>query len=213
MTNTPHIAPPAFPPIVLASTSVYRRGLLSRLGLAFETQSPTTDERPLAGETPRALVYRLAKAKARSIAAAMAPTMTPDHPAALIIGSDQVAVLDDTILGKPGDLAATIEQLSRAAGRRVTFLTGVCVLNTETGKADVDVVAFSVLFRKLTGRQIRNYAERERPFDCAGGFKSESLGVALFERMEGEDPTALVGLPLIRLTDMLARQGVDVLGG
>jgi len=192
------------PRIVLASTSVYRRELLSRLGVGFEVESPSTDESHLVGESPTQLVYRLAEAKARSIA--------PHHPDALIIGSDQVAVLNDTILGKPGNLTANIQQLSAAAGRRVTFLTGLCLLNTETDGADVDVVPFSVLFRKLTPQQISNYVTREKPFDCAGGFKSESLGVVLFERMEGEDPTALVGLPLIRLVTMLARQGMDVLG-
>ncbi|MBT8420854.1 MAG: septum formation inhibitor Maf, partial [Gammaproteobacteria bacterium] len=191
--------------IILASTSIYRHDLLSRLGFAFDTQSPTTDEQPLAEEPPEALVYRLAEAKARSIAA--------HYPNALIIGSDQVAVLDGDILGKPGDLATNIRQLSNATGRRVTFLTGVCLLNTKTNQADVGVIPFSVVFRKLTLSQISNYVDREKPFDCAGGFKSESLGIALFERMEGEDPTALVGLPLISLVSMLERQGVDVLGG
>nr|VFJ43072.1 MAG: septum formation protein [Candidatus Kentron sp. DK] len=195
--------------IVLASTSRYRRELLSRLGLAFQVASPTTDETPLAGESPRALVLRLAEAKAESVAGAMAR----DCPAALIIGSDQVAVLDNKILGKPGNREATIRQLTLASGQRVTFLTGLCLLDTETYQAEVDVVPFQVVFRKLDPSQIANYVARERPFDCAGGFKSESLGIALFSRMEGDDPTALVGLPLIRLVDMLGRRGVDVLAG
>jgi len=191
--------------IILASTSVYRRDLLSRLDIPFETKPPVTDEQPLVGESPRQLVYRLAKAKATSIQA--------DYPDALIIGSDQVAVLDSDILGKPGNRATNIRQLSRAMGRRVTFLTGVCLLNTRTGQSETDVIPFSVLFRKLTSAQIESYVDREEPFNCAVGFKSERLGIALFERMEGEDPTALVGLPLIRLVSMLERQGVDVLSG
>nr|VFJ94260.1 MAG: MAF protein [Candidatus Kentron sp. H]VFJ94835.1 MAG: MAF protein [Candidatus Kentron sp. H]VFK01917.1 MAG: MAF protein [Candidatus Kentron sp. H] len=191
------------PPIVLASTSVYRRELLARLRLDFETASPDIDESPLAGEAPEPLVRRLAQAKARAVA--------PRHPQALIIGSDQVAVLDGRILGKPGTVSANIRQLSDAAGRRVTFLTGLCLLNTGTDEVEVAVEPFAVVFRELTPEQIRHYVARERPLDCAGGFKSESLGIALFRRMEGEDPTALVGLPLIRLVEMLARQGVDVL--
>nr|VFJ55144.1 MAG: MAF protein [Candidatus Kentron sp. FW]VFJ66234.1 MAG: MAF protein [Candidatus Kentron sp. FW] len=192
------------PSIVLASTSRYRRDLLSRLGFPFETASPNTDERPLAGESPWQLVSRLAEAKARAVAS--------DYPDTLIIGSDQVAVLDGDILGKPGNSEANIHQLSRAAGRQVTFLTGLCLLDSDTGQAEVDVVPFSVVFRKLTPARIQNYVRREKPFDCAGGFKSEHLGIALFQRMEGEDPTALVGLPLIRLVSMLGRQGFDVLG-
>nr|VFJ94512.1 MAG: MAF protein [Candidatus Kentron sp. LFY] len=190
--------------IILASTSVYRRDLLCRLNIPFETESPTTDEHPLPGESPGRLVRRLSEAKAGSIQL--------HHPDALIIGSDQVAVLDGDVLGKPGNRAANIGQLCRAAGRRVTFLTGLCLLNTRTHRAESDVIPFSVVFRGLTRAQIENYVDRERPFDCAGGFKSEHLGVALFQRMEGDDPTALVGLPLIRLVTMLQGQGVDVLG-
>lgn len=190
-------------PTILASSSTYRRELLSRLDFTFEAESPTTEETPLAEESPHDLVHRLARAKAESIA--------PRHPNSLIIGSDQVAVLDGHILGKPGNRAINIQQLSNASGKRVVFLTGLCLLNTETHRAETDVVPFVVVFRKLTPAQISNYVEREKPFDCAGGFKSESLGIALFERMEGDDPTALVGLPLIRLIDMLKRQGVDVL--
>jgi len=165
--------------IVLASTSRYRRELLSRLGLAFEVASPTTDETPLTEESPRALVSRLARAKADSVAGAMASK----YPDALIIGSDQVAVLDEKILGKPGNQAANVRQLSDASGRRVTFLTGLCLLDTGSDQAQVDVVSFQVVFRELTPTQIAGYVARERPFDCAGGFKSESLGVALFSRM------------------------------
>nr|VFK79875.1 MAG: MAF protein [Candidatus Kentron sp. SD] len=191
------------PRIVLASTSAYRRELLSRLGMPFETQSPATDEHPLPGESPEQLARRLSRAKAESIA--------PDYPDALIIGSDQVAVLDGDILGKPGNQATNIQQLSRASGKKVTFLAGLCLLNTRTRQADIDVVPFSVVFRALDPTRIENYVRREKAFDCAGGFKSEQLGIALFERMEGEDPTALVGLPLIRLVTMLQRQGVDPL--
>nr|VFK11567.1 MAG: MAF protein [Candidatus Kentron sp. LPFa]VFK28510.1 MAG: MAF protein [Candidatus Kentron sp. LPFa] len=193
------------PRIILASTSVYRRDLLSRLDIPFEIQSPTTDERPLPGESPEQLARRLSEAKAESIQS--------DYPNALIIGSDQVAVLDGQIMGKPGNREANIRQLSRAAGRQVTFLTGLCLLNTHACQAETDIVPFSVAFRRLTLEQIENYVHRERSFDCAGGFKSERLGIALFERMEGEDPTALMGLPLIRLVTMLQRQGVGILGG
>nr|VFK31144.1 MAG: MAF protein [Candidatus Kentron sp. MB]VFK34639.1 MAG: MAF protein [Candidatus Kentron sp. MB]VFK76838.1 MAG: MAF protein [Candidatus Kentron sp. MB] len=192
------------PRIILASTSRYRRELLSRLHIPFETRSPTTDEQPLPREQPAALVRRLSEAKAAS--------MGPDAPNSLIIGSDQVAVLDGDILGKPGNRAATIRQLSRAAGRQVTFLTGISLFNTHTNRFETDIAPFSVWFRDLTAGQIEHYVDREQPFDCAGGFKSEHLGIALFARMEGDDPTALVGLPLIRLVAMLQRQGVDVLG-
>nr|VFK57201.1 MAG: MAF protein [Candidatus Kentron sp. TUN]VFK65122.1 MAG: MAF protein [Candidatus Kentron sp. TUN]VFK65194.1 MAG: MAF protein [Candidatus Kentron sp. TUN] len=192
------------PHIILASTSVYRRDLLSRLGIMFDIKSPIADEHPLTGESPTELVYRLSEAKAESIQSY--------YPDALIIGSDQVAVLDGDVLGKPGNFTANIQQLSRAAGRQVTFLTGLCLLNTRTGQSETDVIPFSVVFRRLTATQISDYVRREKPFDCAGGFKSERLGIALFERMEGEDPTALVGLPLIRLVTMLQRQGVDILG-
>lgn len=189
--------------LVLASTSPYRRELLTRLGLEFETAAPNTDETRLPGETPKQLVRRLAEAKARAVA--------KDFPAARIIGSDQVAVLGDRILGKPGDHATAVQQLSAACGRRVTFLTGLCVYNSSSDQCQVDVVPYTVEFRALNAVQIENYLRREQPYNCAGSFKSEGLGISLFRRMEGEDPNALIGLPLIRLIDMLTVEGVNVL--
>lgn len=193
----------AHPPIVLASTSPYRRELLARLGLPFATAAPDADESRLPGEDPRDLVLRLAEAKARAVA--------PAHPGALVIGSDQVACIDGEVLGKPGDRERAITQLTRAAGREVVFLTGLCLLDARFGRAETLCEPFRVCFRPLSAEQIAAYVDRERPFNCAGSFKSEGLGIALFERLDGDDPNALVGLPLIRLIGMLARAGVDVL--
>ncbi|MCF6338411.1 MAG: Maf-like protein [Gammaproteobacteria bacterium] len=189
--------------LVLASTSPFRRALLKRLGLAFETVAPDIDETPLENETPNALVARLSEAKARAVA-------TPFSDA-LIIGSDQVAVLDDQILGKPDNHENAIQQLQAASGRRVNFLTGLCLLNSRTGSCHVTVVPFSVVFRPLSETQIEQYLLREKPYQCAGSFKSEGLGISLFEKMEGDDPNALIGLPLIELTTLLATEGMDVL--
>jgi len=189
--------------LVLASTSIYRKELLGRLGLPFVTVAPDVDESPLAQEAPQQLVRRLAEWKARAVAA--------QHPDALIIGSDQVAVVDGRILGKPGDHAHAAAQLRMSAGRRLEFLTGLCLLNVANGHAQVDVVTFGVVFRALTERQIDNYLRHEQPYHCAGSFKSEALGIALCERFEGEDPTALIGLPLIRLVRMLEREGLNVI--
>lgn len=189
--------------LVLASTSPYRKTLLERLGLDFETAAPQTDETTLDGETPEALVIRLAEAKARAVA--------PHYPDALIIGSDQVAVLDGKILGKPGNHEAATQQLRHASGREVSFLTGLCLLNTRTQQAQVRLVPFSVVFRALSESQIQYYLHQEKPYDCAGSFKSEGLGISLFERLQGEDPNALIGLPLIELIRLLAVEGVDVL--
>lgn len=189
--------------LVLASTSPFRRQLLEKLGLAFETASPDTDETRLPDEPPEALVVRLAEAKARAVAS--------DYPAALIIGSDQVACLDGQVLGKPGDFDRAFAQLRQASGRAVTFHTGLCLLNSATGQAQYCREPFQVHFRDLSDRQIENYLHRERPFNCAGSFKSEALGIALFERLEGDDPNSLIGLPLIRLIAMLEQEGVAVI--
>jgi MAF protein len=191
------------PTIVLASTSPFRRILLQRLGLRFATAAPGTDEGRRPNEPPGELVARLAEAKARAVAA--------DHPRALIIGSDQVACIDGEILGKPGDRKRAIVQLSRAAGRAVVFYTGLCLLNGATGRTQIHCETFRVHFRPLSRGQIEGYLDQEHPYDCAGSFKSEGLGIALFERLEGDDPNALVGLPLIRLVAMLAAEGVDPL--
>ncbi len=177
--------------------------LLERLGLPFETFAPNLDESRLPGESPRSLVLRLAEAKARSAA--------ERHPEALIIGSDQVACIDDQVLGKPGDREHAREQLRQASGRRVDFHTGLCLYDSGRDWAQVDCIPFEVRFRRLSPAQIDAYIERERPFACAGGFKSEGLGIALFERLRGDDPNALVGLPLIRLVSMLEAAGRPVL--
>lgn len=189
--------------LVLASTSRYRRELLARLGLPFTTCAPDCDETPLPGEAPAVLVERLARAKAASVAAR--------EPHALVIGSDQVAVLDGAILGKPGDHARAVAQLAAAAGRRVEFLTGLCLHDGVSGRVQCDVVPYAVEFRALTATQIEAYLRHEQPYDCAGSFKSEGLGIALFERLDGDDPNALIGLPLIRLVRMLEAAGATVL--
>ena len=188
-------------PIILASTSPFRRELLGRLNLPFETATPDVDESRRENETAEALVRRLSESKARAIGAS--------HPG-LIIGSDQVASVDGEILGKPGTHQQAMEQLHRLSGRSVVFLTGLCLLNSVTDELQLDVIPFRVQFRELQDAQIERYLQHDQPYNCAGSFKSEGLGITLFERMEGDDPTALIGLPLIRLTAMLARAGVTL---
>lgn len=190
------------PRVVLASGSMHRRALLERLLEQFRIDAPDIDETPGVGETADRYVTRLAEAKARAVA--------PDHPQSLIIGSDQACVLKEEILGKPGGHAQAVAQLRNASGRIVTFLTGLCLLNTDTGSCQVDVVPFRVRFRRLSDEAIERYLAREPAYDAAGSFHSEGLGIALFERLEGADPTALVGLPLIRLVGMLAEEGVEL---
>ncbi|WP_374276554.1 Maf family nucleotide pyrophosphatase [Azonexus sp.] len=189
--------------LILASTSPYRRELLGRLGLPFEIANPRVDETPLPGEAPESLALRLAEAKARAVAA--------DHPDALIIGSDQVATVDGEIYGKPGSHDNAVAQLRTLSGRTVNFFTALCVLDARSGEADVRGVPTLVGFRELTDDEIENYLRREPAYNCAGSAKSEGLGVALLSSMRGDDPTALVGLPLIALCDMLRRHGVAVL--
>ena len=191
------------PDIVLASSSSYRQALLRRLGLPFTSASPDIDETPLPGESPRELTCRLAIAKAQALA--------PHFPRHLIVGSDQVACIDDRILGKPGSAANACEQLRLTSGRMVEFCTGLCLLDSTSHTFQAIVEPFRVHFRTLTETQIANYVQREMPLDCAGSFKSEGLGIALFERLEGDDPNALIGLPLIRLVQMLEKAGVTVL--
>lgn len=192
-------------PLILASTSRYRAELLARLGLPFESAAPDVDETPLPGEPADKLVARLSLAKARAVAARA-------DKGSLVIGSDQVAVLDGTILGKPGTEANAKDQLARLSGRTVRFLTGLCLFNTATGTHQVRVVETPVRFRKLSAAAIADYVQREQPLDCAGSFKSEGLGIALFETIGGTDPNALIGLPLIELCTLLADQGVAILG-
>ncbi len=189
--------------IVLASTSPFRKTILEKLGIEFETASPDADESPLPDEIPEQLVARLSEAKARSLA--------DTYPDALIIGSDQVAVIDGKIIGKPGTHEKAVEQLKRASGKRVSFLTGLCVYNTKSKRSQVDVVPFNVVFRELPDKQIENYLQKEKPYNCAGSFKSEALGITLFEKLEGDDPNTLMGLPLIRLIRMLESEGYPVL--
>jgi len=189
--------------LVLASTSPFRRELLERLGLPFHTAAPAVDEQRLPDEDAVALVTRLAHAKAQAVASTW--------PEALIIGSDQVALNGDEILGKPGDHATAVRQLQAASGRAITFHTGLCLLNAATGHSQVIDAPYRVWFRDLSDSQIEHYLQREQPYNCAGSFKSEGLGIALFDQLEGEDPNALIGLPLIRLIRMLEAEGVAVL--
>ena len=186
--------------IVLGSPSPFRREILAKLGLPFETAAPEVDETALAGEQPEALVRRLAEAKARAVG--------NGHPRALIIGSDQVACVDGEILGKPEDHQQAIRQLTKTAGKTVTFYTGLCLLNTLDNRAQVTCEPFRVHFRALDTDQIARYLEKEQPYNCAGSFKSEGLGITLFSRLEGDDPNSLIGLPLIRLVEMLGNEGI-----
>lgn len=202
MTQSP--SPPHAPrPLVLGSTSVYRKELLSRLGLSFEVVSPQVDETPLAGESPRDLALRLALAKARAVA--------HTHPEALVIGSDQVADLGGVPLGKPGTHERAVAQLTRMSGQTVVFQTAVAVVCQASGYAAVELAPVSVKFRQLSAQDIENYLQREQPYDCAGSAKSEGLGIALLERIDSDDPTALIGLPLIRTCHLLRSAGLDAL--
>lgn len=189
--------------LILASSSVYRRTLLERFGLPFECVSPALDEAPMPGETPLATALRLAAAKAQTVAASQRN--------ALIIGSDQVADLNGTPLGKPGNHANAVRQLQAMRGQRVVFHTALCVLDAASGRQQLETVPATVYFRELSDVQIENYLTREPAYDCAGSAKIESLGVALVSKIESDDPTALIGLPLMALTTMLAREGLAVL--
>lgn len=185
------------PSLVLASTSPYRAELLRRLGCDFEAIAPEVDETPHAGESPAALVQRLAQRKAGNVA--------ERHPESVVIGSDQVATFDGKIIGKPGTPEVAIAQLRRASGRDVTFLTAVSVQQDGQICANLDVTR--VAFRRLADDEIERYVKRERPLNCAGSFKAEGLGISLFERIEATDPTGLIGLPLIWLSDALRAFG------
>ena len=189
--------------LVLASTSPFRRQLLDRLQLAYETDAPDVDESPLPHEDIDQMVIRLAIAKARAVAVR--------HPQALIIGSDQSAEIDGDKLSKPGGYDNAYRQLKRASGKRVVFHTGLCLLNSASNDIQSACVPYTVVFRTLSDAQIDAYLNREQPWNCAGSFKSEALGIALFERFEGEDPNALIGLPLIKLVAMLEQAGMPVL--
>lgn len=190
-------------PLLLASTSPFRQSLLEKLHYPFETASPDIDESAQPGESAEQLVKRLAQAKAEACAA--------NHADALIIGSDQVCVIDGQILGKPHTVENAVRQLQAASGQTVTFYTGLCLHNARTGASEVICEPFHVHFRQLAEAEIRNYVALEQPLNCAGSFKSEGLGIALFDRLEGRDPNTLVGLPLIALREMLAREGIAIL--
>ena len=191
--------------LILASTSPYRKQLLARLQIPFATVAPGSDESPLPDEPATALVERLALAKALAVAR--------EYPDSLIIGSDQVATLNGHIFGKPGNYDAANAQLSQCSGNEVVFYTAIALLGLSSGLSEVIVQPFTVKFRELTELDISTYLHREQPYDCAGSFKCEGLGIALFESLNGSDPTSLEGLPLIALTIMLANAGYPVLTG
>ena len=188
--------------LVLASTSAYRKMLLERLHVPFDTDRPETDEAPLPGEAPAATAERLAAEKARAVAARW--------PDALIIGSDQVAYLGSEVFGKPGTEARAVAQLQRMRGQTVVFHTALALLNTRTGHLQVEGIPTQVRFRNLSDDEIRRYVAKEQPLDCAGSAKSEGLGITLLDAMPGEDPTALIGLPLIALSRMLRAEGLEL---
>lgn len=190
-------------PIVLASTSIYRSQLLSTLQLPFQTDAPNVDETPLPGESARQTSWRLARLKAHAVAAR--------HSDALIIGSDQVALLQGTQLGKPLTHDNAVRQLRSMRGNTVEFFTALSLLNARTGDIQTEVVETRVTFRQLSDQQIEDYLLKEQPYHCAGSAKSEGLGIALIQRIEGDDPNALIGLPLISLIGMLEKQGVKVI--
>ncbi|MGI2260757.1 Maf family protein [Shewanella sp. GXUN23E] len=189
--------------IVLASTSPFRQSLLAKLGLPFITSSPATDETPLAQESAQQLVLRLAKAKALAVA---------DIHQGIIIGSDQVAVVDGQIIGKPHSREGAIAQLSAQSGKTITFYTGLAVYHTESSTMLADIEPFHVTFRDLNLAEITAYVDAEQPWYCAGSFKSEGLGICLFDRLEGRDPNTLVGLPLILLCQYLRQLGIKIPG-
>ncbi|NDJ58157.1 septum formation inhibitor Maf [Enterobacteriaceae bacterium 4M9] len=186
-------------PLVLASTSPFRQSLLKKLGLPFIVAAPEVDETPLPGESARRLVMRLATAKAQALA--------QRYPAHLIIGSDQVCVLNGQITGKPHTEDNAVAQLMQARGNIISFYTGLALYNSYNGELQTECEPFDVHFRHLTEQEIRHYVQTEKPLQCAGSFKSEGLGIALFERLDGRDPNTLVGLPLIALCGMLRNEG------
>ena len=190
------------PRIVLASTSPYRRDLLERLRLPFEAKASSVDETPLPGETAREIALRLAQAKARAVA--------PSSPGALVIGCDQVAALAGSCLGKPGNHANAVAQLKAMRGKIVLFHTALALFNTESAAMQTAEVPTAVHFRRYSDSEIEHYLELEQPYDCAGSAKIEGLGIVLVERVTGDDPSALIGLPLMQLAAMLRREGISV---
>ena len=189
--------------LILASSSPYRRELLERLKIPFEVIAPEVDETPHPDETPKKLVERLAIEKAQKIAGKVRGT--------LVIGSDQAAVYNGSIAGKPHSHDKAVEQLRSASGRTVTLYTGLALINADTQRVQCEVVPYRVTFRRLTEEQIESYLRKEQPYSCAGSVKSEGLGIALLERFEGDDPNTLIGLPLIRLVRMLENEGIKII--
>jgi septum formation protein len=190
-------------PVILASSSPFRKSLLERLQLSFECYSPEIDESLQPEESASTYVCRLAASKAQAVA--------DKFPDAVVIGSDQCALLDDQILGKPGTHENALTQLKAAQGKTVVFHTGICVLHQASGFTEIEDILFQVKFRQLSDVQLERYLLVEQPYQCAGAFKSEGYGVCLFNQMQGDDPTALIGLPLIRLTSMLEKAGIEVI--
>lgn len=188
--------------LILASSSPYRKELLARLQLPFTSASPDIDESHQAHESATEYVSRLAREKAAEVA--------KSHVDAVVIGSDQCAYLDGKILGKPGNHATALQQLHQARGNEVVFYTGLCVMHQKSGFSDVDCIEYRVGFRQLSDAQLEHYLAVEQPYNCAGSFKSEGYGISLFSYMSGDDPTAIIGLPLIRLVSMLEAAGVKV---
>ncbi|MFT7568919.1 MAG: MAF protein [Pseudoalteromonas distincta] len=189
--------------LVLGSTSPFRKTILEKLQLPFQCAKPDIDETAHKDETPQALVERLAVEKAKAVIS--------QYPSALIIGSDQVAVCEGEILGKPHNFDNAVVQLSKFSGKSIVFYTGLCVYDSENDKAIALVEPFTVHFNHLSKIEIENYLHAEQPYNCAGSFKSEGLGICLFSKLEGDDPNTLIGLPLIKLVTLLKQQGIDVL--
>lgn len=189
--------------LVLGSTSIFRKAILEKLNLPFTCAKPNIDETAFEGETPIQLVERLAVEKAQAVAS--------DFDNALIIGSDQVAMCDGEILGKPRNFENGLKQLRKFSGKHVTFYTGLAVLDAQSSTVHSLVEPFSVYFKALNDEQITQYLHAEEPYNCAGSFKSEGLGICLFEKLAGDDPNTLIGLPLIKLVELLKKQGLDVL--
>lgn len=190
--------------LVLGSTSPFRKELLEKLHIPFDCDKPNVDETPLENESAIELVERLSIAKAKAVA--------KNHPDALIIGSDQVAMSDGLVLGKPHTVENAIKQLMSFSGKCVSFYTGLCLFDAENEQYSSLVEPFHVHFKTLSKAQISRYVELEQPLNCAGSFKSEGLGISLFDRLDGNDPNSLIGLPLIQLTYLLSEYGIDVLG-
>jgi len=188
--------------IVLASTSLFRKALLEKLNISFETVSPNFEENQLENEKPIDLVQRLSLGKAKAVA-----KQYTNH---LIIGSDQVACIEGEVLGKPGNFGKAMTQLQKASGKTVTFYTGLTLFNSKTNKDQTLCDEFKVHFRLLSDKQITHYLEKEEPYNCAGSFKSEGFGISLFKKLEGDDPNTLVGLPLIKLIEMFEHEGIMI---